>query len=254
MNCDSTCMAARSSMATPMGKAATYWAPSQNMGALSSGGQCGASSGSILTGTPSSFLCSTGTASAVQTTSSDGETTYSWTCTNQQGSSSCNARLREVGSCGSSNGQSVTSTPQQLCSSGGSSNFTLVGSIYTWNCTGNYGSAAKCSAALAPSDPYKSYPTTFTDVCGQACQSRAYYNYLSGFDPYNVPTGGYYIQPGSGAIVSSVSYTGGVAANYIYNFSSLEAAGYKIYVISYAAGNGNNYNGQAYTFRICKNC
>lgn len=114
-------------------------------------GQCGASHNSILTSLPTSFLCDKGVASKVDF---DG-TNYTWSCTgiNTVSSSNvatCSAQQRVIGQCGSDNGQSVSSTPTNLCASGTPSAVSSNGTNYSWSCNGNYGAPASCSANLFP--------------------------------------------------------------------------------------------------------
>ncbi|MFC0168762.1 hypothetical protein ACFFKC_11800 [Pseudoduganella danionis] len=110
-------------------------------------GVCGASNNSILTSSPTSFLCNKGTPSAV----SNSGGTYSWSCTGNDTTSpsnvaSCSARQRVVGQCGSDNGQIAYSTPTNLCISGNPSAVSSNGTNYSWSCTGNYGTPASCTA------------------------------------------------------------------------------------------------------------
>ncbi len=129
-------------------------------------GSCGASNNSILTSSPTSFLCATGTASAV--TNNGG--TYSWSCSgnnygNPSNVVSCSAQERVVSQCGSDNGRTLPydSTSQyyrpgdtgylvNLCNSGAASsvysdgNNPTIGIRHSWTCSGNYGAPVSCSA------------------------------------------------------------------------------------------------------------
>lgn len=149
MGCDSTCFPVNPSMvdSTSINKINTS-STTYNAGTLSYGSMCGSSAGSVLPSAPTTSLCSTGTASPVTTSNVDGETIYSWTCSNSSGTQNCSAVLREIGSCGTDNGKTLTSEPTNLCATGEATNYSLIGSLYSWNCTGNYGSPASCSANL----------------------------------------------------------------------------------------------------------
>ena len=154
LNCDSTCIAPMV-MDQPKVNIATT---QKDVGQFQWGPKCGASAGSVLPSAPSTFLCdNNGTPSAVTSTTADGETKYSWTCTNPGGSQiGCTAEKREVGSCGSSNGQTLSSNPSNLCSGGSALDFALLGSSYQWFCQGNYGPKTSCSATYynpPPPDP-----------------------------------------------------------------------------------------------------
>ena len=109
MDCDSTCIVPGSMDKSKVNIGVT----SKDVGQFKWGPKCGASAGSVLPSAPTSFLCDTGnTASPVSTTTSDGETKYSWTCTNPGGSAvQCDAVQREVAMCGSDNGKACLPTP-----------------------------------------------------------------------------------------------------------------------------------------------
>jgi len=115
-------------------------------------GSCGASNGSIVTSAPTSFLCNIGVPTGV--TNNGGS--YSWSCSgnnygNPSNVASCSAQQRVVGQCGSDNGQTMSSTPTNLCASGTPSGVSSSGTSYSWSCNGNYGAPASCSASqLAP--------------------------------------------------------------------------------------------------------
>lgn len=148
MNCDSTCITPMLIEKPKVNIATT----TKNAGQLPPGAKCGASAGSVVPTIPTSFLCDAGsTPSMVTTTMANGETTYSWSCTNAGGSSTqCAAMQREAGVCGSDNGASLTAPPANQCSSGEGTAYSLVGSTYKWQCKGNYGTPASCSATKAP--------------------------------------------------------------------------------------------------------
>ena len=154
MDCDSTCIVPGSMDKSKVNIGVT----SKDVGQFKWGPKCGASAGSVLPSAPTSFLCDTGnTASPVSTTTSDGETKYSWTCTNPGGSAvQCDAVQREVAMCGSDNRQSLSANPSNLCSTGQATGFSLLGNQYKWICQGNYGAQASCSATYyvpPPPDP-----------------------------------------------------------------------------------------------------
>ena len=153
MNCDSTCIGPQINTVGKVNIAKTE----KNVGQFNWGPQCGASAGSVLPNAPDSFLCSTGTPSAVSTVNNDGETLYKWTCTAANGSqTACGAERRQLGSCGASNGQYLSSNPSNLCSAGNAVGFALLGSTYQWFCQGNYGTRTSCSATYynpPPPDP-----------------------------------------------------------------------------------------------------
>ena len=143
IGCDSTCMPSNPSMIATQPKINTS-TTTYNAGTVSWGGKCGASNGSILTSAPTSFLCDSGVASSVVTTSNG----YTWSCKGGDGTvSQCSASQRVVGTCGSDNGGNVT-YPTNLCSAGTPSAISTSGNLYSWTCTGNYGSPAACSAAV----------------------------------------------------------------------------------------------------------
>lgn len=231
----------------------SYRAPGQ----VRTAGTCGASANSILTSTPTSLLCSTGTPSGV--TYANGS--YGWTCTGTNGvAAQCSAVQRVVGACGSSNGASTSTAPTSLCSAGTATAAVLSGATYNWYCVGNYGSPAACSAALVPADPYASYPTTFRELCQDNCPSsiQGFYSsmYAAGYSPYNANPGGWLVPNGTGHVVGSSVYNPatGRSTSYTYDFDALQARGYKIFITGHIEGNGNNYIGRSYYFSICKNC
>ncbi len=113
-------------------------------------GACGTFNGATLASKPTTNLCSTGAASAVS-----GSGPWSWNCAGSNGGTTalCSAQLAPSpvnGACGSSNGQTLSSTPTNLCNPGTAS--TISGSgPWSWSCMGlNGGATASCSASLAP--------------------------------------------------------------------------------------------------------
>jgi hypothetical protein len=112
-------------------------------------GSCGSSNGLSLSSAPTTNLCTQVTASTVS-----GSGPWTWTCSGSNGGStaSCSAFLSITpvdGSCGSSNGLSLSSAPTtNFCTQGTAS--TVSGSgPWTWTCSGSSGgSTASCSASL----------------------------------------------------------------------------------------------------------
>lgn len=157
MDCDSTCITPQPVIMNKTNTSTT----TNNMGQFNWGPRCGPSAGSVLPSAPSTFLCENSTPSAVSTTTANGETLYNWSCTAPSGSQvSCTANQREVGMCGASNGTTTSSNPSNLCSSGGGVGFSLIGSLFRWQCQGNYGAAASCSATYySPPPPVYQEPT-----------------------------------------------------------------------------------------------
>jgi hypothetical protein len=163
MGCDSTCLASQTFMQSVI-KASATWAAPTVKSALTPAAQCGPSADSVLPSAPSTFLCTSGTASSVSTTTDSGDTTYTWTCTSGATQRTCNAYQRVSGACGAANGQTYSSTPSEngLCSAGGAMGLTLASHKYQWSCKGNY-STASCSATYASPD--------MTTVCKNAISS-----------------------------------------------------------------------------------
>lgn len=149
LDCDSTCLVPQTITFPKINTTTT----TQNADRITNGAICGASAGSVLPSAPSTFLCSNGAAGPVTTTTSDGETQYKWICSATNGStSSCVADKREVGQCGTSNGQNLTSTPTNLCAGGAATGYSLTGNLYKWSCIGNYGAVASCTANYTSPD------------------------------------------------------------------------------------------------------
>jgi hypothetical protein len=109
-------------------------------------GQCGSANRAIFTLKPTTWLCNAGTASAVT-----GTGPWNWSCTgNSVGTTDqCTALaspVLDMGICGTSNGQAMTSAPSTgLCKYGTASAITGSGP-WSWSCTGADGSVAQCSA------------------------------------------------------------------------------------------------------------
>lgn len=149
MNCDSTCL-----IPTPMDQPHVNIArTTKNVGKFTWGPVCGASAGSVVPSAPTTFLCEDGSKpSTVSTITTDGETKYTWSCSNAEGTlaSQCTAMKREAGICGSDNGKTLSSPPTNLCAGGEAMGYALMGNEYKWMCKGNYGSPASCSATKGP--------------------------------------------------------------------------------------------------------
>jgi prepilin-type N-terminal cleavage/methylation domain-containing protein len=110
-------------------------------------GSCGLSNGSNLNSIPTTNLCNAGNSSAVS-----GAGPWTWTCAgaNTGSTDSCSANKIINGSCGSSNGQNLSSTPSaNLCTLGTASSVGSSSTDFSWTCTGLYtGTTASCSANL----------------------------------------------------------------------------------------------------------
>ncbi len=138
------------------------------------GGQCGSSSGAVLTSAPTTNLCNAGTPSSVS-----GSGPWSWSCAGSNGGASaqCSAQLEINGACGSANGTNVTTAPtSNLCTAGTASPVTGSGP-FGWSCAGsNGGVTASCSAQLeingscgsANGVPVSTVPTTSLCSVGTA--------------------------------------------------------------------------------------
>ncbi len=108
---------------------------------------CGSANGQATATAPIINLCSAGTSSAVA-----GNGPWSWSCNGLNGwsNSSCSANIIAApiaGVCGTSNGQTLSSTPiTNLCQNGIAT--TVVGNgPWSWSCQGvNGGTTASCSA------------------------------------------------------------------------------------------------------------
>jgi hypothetical protein len=131
-------------------------------------GVCSSSNGQTLASTPTS-LCSTGTASTVS-----GTGPWSWSCAGSNGGTtvSCSASLAPQspaavnGACSTSNGQTLVSTPTNLCGTGTASAISGTGP-WSWTCAGsNGGTTASCSAQLASSssDPTVGVLPSYNDT------------------------------------------------------------------------------------------
>jgi len=112
-------------------------------------GMCGSDHGQRLSTTPTN-LCSAGTASTI-----NGTGPWNWTCSGSGGGSNagCAANRTSVpvnGVCGSDNGQTLVSTPTNLCSAGAASAVNGTGP-WSWSCNGsNGGTTASCAATAPP--------------------------------------------------------------------------------------------------------
>jgi hypothetical protein len=116
---------------------------------LSTGGSCGSAKNVPTSSKPNiRSLCSSGTASSVNT-ASDGS--WAWTCTSACVGVSCSAPMN--GSCGTSNKKSTQNKPSGggLCLTGTASAVTVAGDgSWAWTCAGSPGgTTASCSAPLS---------------------------------------------------------------------------------------------------------
>lgn len=119
-------------------------------------GQCGASNNSYLPSSPDRFLCESGAASTVNTVADStimGGEKYSWTCTGTAPNSgvSCSASKKVIGSCGTANGNILTTQPSisQMCAAGKPTGYQQSGNTATWSCDGTpYQTSATCSATI----------------------------------------------------------------------------------------------------------
>lgn len=111
-------------------------------------GECGNSNGGTFTESPSTGLCTAGTATAVA-----GSGPWTWTCQGSNGGSdaSCSANPRINGVCGSVNGGTLPAAPSaNLCYAGTATTVAGTGP-WTWACQGtNGGTDAVCGVSLLP--------------------------------------------------------------------------------------------------------
>ncbi len=149
-------------------------------------GACGSDNGQTLSFTPTN-LCNTGTASALS-----GSGPWYWSCAGSNGGTTayCSAQKTSVivnGACGSDNGQTLSTTPTNLCSSGTSFGVSGSGPWY-WACYGsNGGTTAYCSAQKAAvivngacgPDNNQSLPSAPTNLCNTGIASS-----VSGSGPW----------------------------------------------------------------------
>ncbi len=107
-------------------------------------GRCGSSNGGTFDTAPTSGFCSVGSASSI-----NGSGPWNWTCrgTNGGSTASCSAKITVAPVCGSTNGQTVDTTPTSgLCSVGKAS--TVSGSgPWGWTCTSG-ARTTSCSADI----------------------------------------------------------------------------------------------------------
>jgi hypothetical protein len=110
-------------------------------------GVCGTANGVSTPTSPSSGLCSAGSATAVTNSSY----TWHWSCNGIYGgtTATCNAPQKVHGSCGPANGSNVYAKPTSgLCATGNSTSVIGAGP-FDWNCNGiNGGNNVGCSANL----------------------------------------------------------------------------------------------------------
>lgn len=115
-------------------------------------GQCGPENGATITDTPTTGLCTTGTASAVS-----GTGPWGWTCSGMNGGTTANCGATPptpiCGVCGPENGMTVSSAPTTgLCSSGTASAVSGNGP-WAWTCVGSYGGTTASCSATPPAPP-----------------------------------------------------------------------------------------------------
>ncbi|MFZ2226741.1 MAG: hypothetical protein WA064_05365 [Candidatus Moraniibacteriota bacterium] len=115
---------------------------------------CGSANNQSSVNAPTTNLCSTGTASSIDT---EDAIRWEWTCIGDScGTVSCSATKAvdlNACACGSANGQSFATTPtSNLCSTGTTSSVTGSGP-WTWSCTGSCGASASCSANKTGTTP-----------------------------------------------------------------------------------------------------
>jgi hypothetical protein len=144
-------------------------------------GSCGNSAGHSYSTPPSTYLCSSGTASSVTTNTS----TYNWSCVGTGGSTSCQAnRIIPVNAlCGSASGQTYSGSPtSNLCAPGTPGSVTTNPNTYDWTCYGSGGgSDLTCQANRTTeidgeckeyiNGPYNTQPGTNT---ANACDAGTY--------------------------------------------------------------------------------
>jgi hypothetical protein len=112
-------------------------------------GQCGSSDGGSFINTPTTGLCSLGTATALVYNGID---QWTWSCQGKSGGTTDNCSATKItpisGQCGSSNGASFATAPTAgLCDSGAASSVSGSGP-WTWSCRGsNGGTTMFCSAS-----------------------------------------------------------------------------------------------------------
>jgi len=148
-------------------------------------GSCGSSNGSSFYTAPTENLCTLGTPSAV-----DGSGPWTWTCAGSYGglSPACAANISLDGSCGSSNGENLSSIPtENLCSYGEASEVGGSGP-WDWTCAGtNGGTTASCSTGDLPvagvcgsSDGLNFYTAPSANLCSVGSSSE-----VSGSGPWD---------------------------------------------------------------------
>ena len=127
---------------------------------------CGAANGKTITQAPSAptDLCGGGNLAATVTATSGG---WTWSCAAGSGANatttSCAATQGPtVATCGSDNGQFMTSTPTNLCSgSGTASSVTQTNGLWMWSCVQG-STTAQCGASPATSCSATGKPITIT--------------------------------------------------------------------------------------------
>lgn len=111
-------------------------------------GTCGSSSGVAFTATPTTGLCTSGLTSAITAVSTSGP--WTWSCSGAGGGTTASCGTLSNGSCGASNGKTLTAAPTaDLCTTGTASALTGSGP-WSWSCTGSGGgTTASCSASMS---------------------------------------------------------------------------------------------------------
>jgi len=188
-------------------------------------GACGSSNGTTVSSTPSTNLCSFGTASSVS-----GSGPWNWTCNGSNGGTtvSCSASRAVSGTngvCGTANGATVASVPTtNRCSIGTASPVSGSGP-WNWTCAGsNGGITASCSANLSIRVHWSTMYATGSSECakiGYAC--------LTAYNPNGIP-----VSCDEWAYVAGQTSSGGEA----YCNPDLPVLGKRItWTSSYADGN-----------------
>ncbi len=116
-------------------------------------GACGTAKGTTVSSTPNTALCTPTGGSATSVTTNSG--TYTWSCngTGLGATNDTTCYANRAASCGTANGQTVSSTPTGAALCGvGTGTAVLTGSTYNWTCTGSgTANTASCSATYQAS-------------------------------------------------------------------------------------------------------
>jgi hypothetical protein len=105
-----------------------------------------------FTATPTTGLCTSGTASAISALSTSGP--WTWSCTGAGGGTTASCTTLANGACGTSNGKALSAAPTtDLCTAGTASAVTTGSGSYGWSCAGTGGgTTASCSASMSTSN------------------------------------------------------------------------------------------------------